>query len=87
MENRKEKPHALFLDSECLNGYLHRFSIQQQYPEGVVEICEICKERRFFKVVDGRVNNVEYLGSHARQALLPQHPLFYHEYKYEYKNR
>ena len=79
-----QRTNAFFLESECLNGYLHRYSIQEHYSEGVVEMCEICKNRKFFRVVDGRVNNVEYLGSHARQALLPQHPLFYHEYKYEH---
>ena len=66
--------------SECLNSYLHRFKIQDQFEDGVVEMCEICGQREFFKVVDGRVDNVNYLSFHARQALPPQHPRFIHEY-------
>lgn len=71
----------MFDESECQNAYLHRFYIQYQFEEGVIECCEICGQQEFFKVVDGRVDNNHYLAFHARQALLPQDPRFTHEYK------
>lgn len=70
----------LFSESYCLNGYLHRYIIQEQFTDGVIEMCQICKDRYFFKVVDGRIDNNEYLNKHGRQVLLPQHPLYKHEY-------
>ena len=74
------KTQDLFSESYCLNGYLHRYKLAEQYTDGVVEMCEVCKDRYFFRVVDGRIDNNEYLSKHARQALMKQHPLFSHEY-------
>ncbi len=70
-------------ESRCRNSWLHRFNIVNQYEEGVMEICEICRTKRFFRVVQGKVNNMEYMRYHMRQALRPEHPLFYHEYEYQ----
>lgn len=46
------------------------------------ERCEICGNEVNFRVVDGRVNNQEYLAYHERQALFPQHRKFWHEYRF-----
>lgn len=71
---------TLFGESSCINSYLHRFNIKQAFAEGVVEICDICGQKEFFKIVNDRVDNINYLAYHARQALPPQNPLFIHEY-------
>lgn len=68
--------------SHCRGGYLHRYTITGQWEEMVEETCEICGESKYFPIIDGRTNNTEYLEYHMRQALVPQHELFYHEYKY-----
>jgi hypothetical protein len=66
--------------SECIDSWLHRFNIVEAYENGIKERCEICGEEIFNLVVDGRVDNIEYLSYHARQALMPQHELFNREY-------
>lgn len=81
------KDDSLWGNSECQDAWLHRFQIIKPYEVGVLERCEICGQEEFFPVVDGRVDNAEYLSYHARQALMKQHELFNHEYKYEYHNR
>lgn len=72
-----------FRDSQCIGKWLHRFSIVAEYPEGVMENCEICHKSRFFKLIDEKVNNQEYMNSHFRNALPPSHPFFFHEYLYD----
>lgn len=71
-----------FMYSLCYNDYLHRFSIKAEYPEGVLEVCEICGLDKFFRIIDGKVDNTEYMAWHARQALFPLHPYYYHEREY-----
>lgn len=66
--------------SQCLGSWLHRFTIKRQWMDGVEEVCEICGEQVFFKVVNGKTDNYEYMSYHARQFLMPQHPYFKHEY-------
>lgn len=66
--------------SHCKEGWLHRFTILRQSPNGVEEGCIICKEKRVFKIIEGRINNLEYLEYHIRQALPKWHPLFKREY-------
>lgn len=78
MRNR----HPFWQNSACKRGYLHRFSIKEEYPQGVKEVCEICKLGKFFKVIDGKVSNAEYMSYHLRQALPPFHPNYYLEYKF-----
>lgn len=63
--------------SKCQNGYLHSWKITRNFSEGVEEVCEVCKRKKFFKK---NVSNREYLSYHLRQALQPNHKLFYHEY-------
>lgn len=67
-------------NSECLDTWLHRFSLVGQFEDGVLERCEICGQEEFYKIIDGRIDTVEYLSTHARQALQPEHPWFRHEF-------
>ncbi len=75
--------HNFYQNSQCLNQYLHRFEIKEEYPEGVLEVCEICHTKKFFRIIDGKVDNVEYMSYHIRQSLPPYHPLFDREWKYK----
>lgn len=68
--------------SRCQNGYLHRYEIFEEFPNAVVEICYICRNKKIFKIVNNRIDNLEYLKHHIRETLTPYHPLFWHEYKY-----
>ena len=75
-----KKEDNFFGNSECCDAWLHRFSIVETYPEGVLERCQICGQEEFFLMIDGRIDNINYLSYHARQALLKEHELFQHEY-------
>jgi hypothetical protein len=55
----------------------------EEFPEGVLEVCEICKKTQFFKIIDGKVNNQAYMDWHIRSALPIQHPYYYHEFQYD----
>lgn len=76
----KTKSHDLFEKSRCRGNWLHRFQLTRQFDFGVEERCLICGETVRFKVIDGRINNTDYISYHARNALPKQHNLFYHEY-------
>lgn len=82
---KKKNEDSFWGNSECLDAWLHRFQIIQAYEQGILERCEICHLEVFFPVVNGSIDNLEYLSYHARQALMPQHPYFKHEY--EHTNR
>ncbi len=69
-----------FMNSMCQNEYLHRFEIKGEYPEGVMEVCEICGMDKFFPILDGKVDNYDYMSWHLRQALPPFHPYYHHEH-------
>ncbi len=69
-------------NSMCEGEYLHRFKIVKEFPQGVLEICDICGLDKFFRIIEGKVNNAEYMSWHCRQALQPMHPYFNHEYEY-----
>lgn len=71
--------------SRCRGSWLHRFSIVNQFPNAVQEVCAICGKSVIFKIYDGRVDNLNYIKYHMRQVLLPGHNLFRHEY--EHTNR
>jgi len=71
---------AFWQNSKCVNSYLHRFSIKEEYPEGVKEVCEICGMSKFFRLIEGKLNNQEYMSYHIRQALPQFHPLYQREY-------
>jgi len=71
----------LFVKSQCeKKGWLHNFQIIAQSPDGVLERCDKCHKKVFFKVIGGRVNNRKYISHHERQALNPAHRLFRKEY-------
>lgn len=71
--------HIFFENSLCLNSYLHRFEIKEEYDSGVLEVCEICHKRKFFKLLDGQLNNKEYMSWHIKSALPPQHSFYEHQ--------
>lgn len=71
---------GFFGKSECLHGWLHRYNITREWNDGVEELCEICKDIRYYKTIDGAIDNIEYLSYHERDILTPQSPYFYHEY-------
>lgn len=72
--------HSFWRDSMCRNKWLHRFEIKEQHENGVKEVCEICGKSVFFKLLDGKLNNYEYMSYHLRQALPPYHPNYAREY-------
>jgi hypothetical protein len=75
--------HPFFRESKCLGTWLHRFKIVEEYPDGVLELCEVCQKTKFFKLIDGKVDNLAYMDYHIRNAIPPFHPLFEHEYLYD----
>ena len=64
----------------CRNSYLHRFEIKEEYEQGVKEVCEICGMSKFFRIIDGKVNNYDYMNYHIKQALPSFHPLYPRQY-------
>lgn len=68
--------HKFFQNSYCKAGYLHRFEIKEEYPEGVLEVCEICFTRKYFKVVDGLLDNQSYMSYHLKQVMPINHPMY-----------
>lgn len=68
--------------SRCKGNWLHRFDIVAEYNgRAVKERCARCGKEVVFKLdSNGNASNNEYLKYHARQALLPQHRLYSHEY-------
>ncbi len=69
-----------FTLSRCKGTYLHKFEIIAQHEQGMLEMCDRCGKEVFFKVIDGKIDNNNYLNYHLRQALPKNHPLFNHEY-------
>lgn len=70
----------IFTNSQCRNSRLHRFEIVAEFPEGIQERCEICHKKVFFRVIDGKSNNRNYISYHMRDCLPPIHRLFKREY-------
>ena len=75
--------NSFLRNSQCKGKWLHRFKIAEEYPTGIMEECEVCKMRKFFKLVDGKADNMSYMDWHIRSALPPNHPFYYHEYPQE----
>lgn len=61
-------------------GWLHKFEIFSQDDRGVLEICVRCGLRKVFEVREGKINNLDYLSYHVRNALPKEHNLFLREY-------
>lgn len=77
-----QNKHTFFRYSKCLGSWLHRFNIVEEFDNGVMEVCEICHRKKFFKLIDGKVDNLNYMDWHIRQALPSQHPIYSHEHFY-----
>lgn len=73
-----------FKHSKCKGGWLHRFEIVAEYHQpnaAIKERCARCGKEVVFPMDDnGNADNNNYLKYHARQALVPQHPLFAREF-------
>lgn len=69
-----------WLDSKCIGTSLHRYEIWKVAPTCVVEVCAICKNEIYFNLIDGKVDNLDYLNYHLRQALPKWHPYYEAEY-------
>jgi hypothetical protein len=67
-------------NSECKDGWYHRFEITGQDRDYVQETCELCGKQVYFKIINGTTENNIYLAHHIRNALFPLHSLFYREY-------
>lgn len=81
MQNRRDRAvEPEWPRSQCYGDWLHRFELVEQQFEYVLEVCQICGQEEYFAVVDGRVDNMNYIEYHARQCLPKQSPLFIHEY-------
>jgi hypothetical protein len=63
--------------SKCSNGWLHRYKMIHATKDGVTEMCEICRDMKYFRT---GVSNWSYLKYHLRSALQENHPYFKHEY-------
>jgi len=66
--------------SICRSGYFHRWDIVGASSIGVLERCQICHKKKSYRIVDGTINNKEYLSYHMRSALQKDHRKFEHEY-------
>lgn len=63
-------------NSLCLEGrYLHDYLITEVLKDGVIEICDKCHKKQFFKD-----ENRSYLASHIKQVLQPNQSRFNHEH-------
>ena len=74
----------IFELSRCKSFWLHKFDLVAEYHHpntAVKERCARCGKEVIFKIDSrGLADNNLYLKYHARQALVPQHSLFAHEY-------
>lgn len=79
----QKQTSSYWAKSRCKGSWLHRFNIVDAGEDYVKEVCSLCGKSIFHKVFYGQTDNNDYLKYHARQALFPQHQLYYHEYHYE----
>lgn len=63
--------------SNCKNGWLHRYNFKRVFEDGVEEVCEVCRDRKFFK---NNGSNYQYLSYHMRSVLRPSDTRFSKEY-------
>jgi len=69
-----------FRASKCKGIWLHKYDLVADYGEAIKERCARCGKELVTKIYKGVADNNTYLKHHARQALVPQHSLFAHEY-------
>ena len=65
------------MENECYNGYLHNYQLVKEYPTGLLERCEKCKDTQFFHQ---KIPNHIYLAFHQRQGLQKYDSRFQKEY-------
>ena len=65
--------HPIWKESECVNGWLHRWEGIEDFGHGMFEYCEICHMTKFF-------HTQNYLDYHVRMALQRYMPRYYKEY-------
>lgn len=68
--------HSFYQNSLCRNGYLHKFEIKEEYDEGVLEVCEVCNVRKFFKIINNEIDNQNYMSYHLKQIMPLDHPMY-----------
>ncbi len=67
-----------YQNSLCPEGlWLHKYMILEQFPEGVLEVCERCGDRKLFS---RNVPNEVYLSYHLRSGLQRYHTRFTKEF-------
>lgn len=69
-----------FDNSKCRGNWYHRFELVGMSENGVLERCEICRKKVSFRIIDGRIDNKNYLSYHFRNGLQKDHRKFRHEY-------
>lgn len=69
-------------NSECFDGWLHKFKFLEENPDGLTEMCQLCNKVVFFP---NDCDNISYLSWHLREALQPDNPLFSHEHPEGFK--
>lgn len=65
--------------SAC-KGKLHHFELVGECPSGVLERCVRCYKKVSFRIVDGAIDNKNYLSYHMRDVLPKEHRLYAREY-------
>jgi len=66
------------MNSECrISGWLHDYRIVKTLPDGVIEVCQRCRDKQYFR---NNTPNTVYLSYHNRPALQRQHSRFFKEY-------
>jgi hypothetical protein len=64
-------------NSECIGGHMHRWVIVKEWPQGVEEVCDVCRKTMFAHF---KIPNHIYLASHLRSILKPSDSRFKYEY-------
>lgn len=63
-----------YMNSKCLEGvWLHDYQIVKTYEQGVIEVCEHCKDRQYFP---NNVSNRRYLAYHLKSSIQPGRKYF-----------
>lgn len=57
---------------------MHNYHIVKTFPNGVIEICQRCRDKQYFK---NNTPNYIYLSFHLRSMLQKWHPRFHKEYE------
>ena len=55
----------------CPEGKYHSFKVLISNPEIQKETCRFCHLTKYYKVVDGRIDNAQYLRDHMRDFAQP----------------